>query len=179
MGQNAKFTREGTRQETKIGKLPGSFGFCPLVWKKFLTTVSIFIERGVGYPETYAASEKRSGKHVHGSHGGRRSCLLVCNGFFILGWYFVLLATKVETLYAFRLIFGMGVGIAYTTCPMYLSEVASTEIRGHFDRRQRVYRIAFHLLHRTLGILHHAGKHSFNTANDIRRNIHMVSRKSL
>lgn len=61
---------------------------------------------------------------------GRRFCLLVCNGFFILGWSFVLLATKVEILYVSRVILGMGVGIAYTTCPMYLSEVASTEIRG-------------------------------------------------
>lgn len=61
---------------------------------------------------------------------GRRFCLLGCSGFFILGWSFVLLATKVEVLYVSRVILGIGVGIAYTTSPMYLSEVASTEIRG-------------------------------------------------
>ena len=61
---------------------------------------------------------------------GRRFCLLGCSGFFILGWSFVLLATNVEILYVSRVILGIGVGIAYTTSPMYLSEVANTEIRG-------------------------------------------------
>ncbi|XP_043528708.1 sugar transporter ERD6-like [Frieseomelitta varia] len=61
---------------------------------------------------------------------GRRFCLLGCSGFFILGWSFVLLATNVEILYVSRVILGIGVGIAYTASPMYVSEVADTKIRG-------------------------------------------------
>ncbi|CAD1471412.1 unnamed protein product, partial [Heterotrigona itama] len=61
---------------------------------------------------------------------GRSLCLIACSGFFILGWLIVLLATNVAALYASRVILGIGVGIAYTTNPMYISEVADTEIRG-------------------------------------------------
>lgn len=41
-----------------------------------------------------------------------------------------MLARNVPTIYASRLISGLGYGIAYTAAPMYLGEIASDECRG-------------------------------------------------
>ncbi|XP_029039433.1 facilitated trehalose transporter Tret1-like isoform X1 [Osmia bicornis bicornis] len=61
---------------------------------------------------------------------GRKRCLMISSGFFIVGWLIVLFAKTVEALYVSRVILGVGVGISYTTNPMYVSEVADTNIRG-------------------------------------------------
>lgn len=61
---------------------------------------------------------------------GRKRCLLLSSGFFIVGWLVVLLATSVTALYVARVTLGVGVGVAYTTNPMYVSEVADVNIRG-------------------------------------------------
>ncbi|XP_026667970.1 facilitated trehalose transporter Tret1-like [Ceratina calcarata] len=61
---------------------------------------------------------------------GRKRCLMLSSGFFILGWLLVLFVNTVATLYVARVILGIGVGISYTTNPMYVSEVADTNIRG-------------------------------------------------
>lgn len=61
---------------------------------------------------------------------GRKRCLMLSSGFFITGWLIVLFAQSVTVLYISRLILGIGVGIAYTTNPMYVSEVADINIRG-------------------------------------------------
>lgn len=61
---------------------------------------------------------------------GRKRCLLLASGFFIAGWIVVFFARSVAALYASRMILGVGVGISYTTNPMYVSEVADVEIRG-------------------------------------------------
>lgn len=61
---------------------------------------------------------------------GRKKCLLLASGFFIVGWIIVFFAKTVAALYISRVILGIGVGIAYTINPMYVSEVADVEIRG-------------------------------------------------
>lgn len=61
---------------------------------------------------------------------GRKRCLLLASSFFIVGWIIVFFAQTVAALYVSRVILGIGVGIAYTTNPMYVSEVADVEIRG-------------------------------------------------
>lgn len=61
---------------------------------------------------------------------GRKRCLMISSGFFIVGWLIVLFAKSVDALYISRVTLGVGVGISYTTNPMYVSEVADTNIRG-------------------------------------------------
>ncbi|XP_018396522.1 PREDICTED: facilitated trehalose transporter Tret1-like isoform X1 [Cyphomyrmex costatus] len=61
---------------------------------------------------------------------GRKRCLLLASGFFIVGWAIVFFVKTVVALYISRVILGIGVGISYTTNPMYVSEVADVEIRG-------------------------------------------------
>lgn len=50
--------------------------------------------------------------------------------FYILGWLLVIVAQNVYYLYVSRMILGIGVGMSYTTNPMYVSEVADVNIRG-------------------------------------------------
>ncbi|XP_031828519.1 facilitated trehalose transporter Tret1 isoform X2 [Nomia melanderi] len=61
---------------------------------------------------------------------GRKRGLLLSSAFFIIGWIIVLFAETVTALYISRIILGIGVGISYTTNPMYISEVADVNIRG-------------------------------------------------
>ncbi|XP_026758664.1 facilitated trehalose transporter Tret1-like [Galleria mellonella] len=61
---------------------------------------------------------------------GRKKTLLLAAVPYILGWILIMLASNVATIYASRLISGLGYGIAYTTAPMYLGEIASDEVRG-------------------------------------------------
>ncbi|XP_044002400.1 proton myo-inositol cotransporter-like [Aphidius gifuensis] len=61
---------------------------------------------------------------------GRKFSLLCSSIFFSIGWLFVIFGNNVFALYASRIILGIGVGMSYTTNPMYVSEVADTNIRG-------------------------------------------------
>ncbi|XP_053616284.1 facilitated trehalose transporter Tret1-like [Plodia interpunctella] len=61
---------------------------------------------------------------------GTKKTLLLAAIPYIIGWILVMLAGNVPTIYVSRLISGIGYGIAYTTAPMYLGEIASDEVRG-------------------------------------------------
>ncbi|XP_013194752.2 facilitated trehalose transporter Tret1 [Amyelois transitella] len=61
---------------------------------------------------------------------GTKKTLLLASVPYIIGWILVMLAGNVPTIYVSRLISGIGYGIAYTTAPMYLGEIASDEVRG-------------------------------------------------
>ena len=61
---------------------------------------------------------------------GRKFCLLFSSLFYITGWFIVIFANDVRALYTSRIVLGIGVGMSYTTNPMYVSEVADTNIRG-------------------------------------------------
>ncbi|XP_043289557.1 facilitated trehalose transporter Tret1-like isoform X2 [Venturia canescens] len=61
---------------------------------------------------------------------GRKFSLMFSSIFYIVGWVIVLVAGSVGALYASRVVLGIGVGMSYTTNPMYVSEVADTNIRG-------------------------------------------------
>ncbi|XP_033186459.2 uncharacterized protein LOC117155029 [Bombus vancouverensis nearcticus] len=61
---------------------------------------------------------------------GRKYCLIACSITFTLGWLHMYFATSVRMLYFARGILGIGVGIARTINPMFLSEVADIKLRG-------------------------------------------------
>ncbi|XP_075970867.1 trehalose transporter 1-like protein [Anticarsia gemmatalis] len=61
---------------------------------------------------------------------GTKKTLLLAAVPYIIGWILVMFAGNVPTIYASRLISGLGYGIAYTTAPMYLGEIASDNVRG-------------------------------------------------
>ncbi|XP_033186474.2 uncharacterized protein LOC117155042 [Bombus vancouverensis nearcticus] len=61
---------------------------------------------------------------------GRKYCLIACSIVFIIGWLDMYIATSVRTLYFSRGILGIGVGIARTINPMFVSEVADVKVRG-------------------------------------------------
>ncbi|XP_068983641.1 uncharacterized protein [Bombus flavifrons] len=61
---------------------------------------------------------------------GRKQCLLICSTMFTVGWFIIYEANSVPMLYLARLILGIGVGIAHTINPMYVSEVANRNLRG-------------------------------------------------
>ncbi|KAJ0182638.1 hypothetical protein K1T71_002007 [Dendrolimus kikuchii] len=61
---------------------------------------------------------------------GPKKTLLLAAVPYIIGWILVMLAGNIPTIYASRLISGLGYGIAYTAAPMYLGEIASDEVRG-------------------------------------------------
>ncbi|CAG9132326.1 unnamed protein product [Plutella xylostella] len=61
---------------------------------------------------------------------GTKKTLLLAAIPYIVGWVLVMLASNVLTIYASRLVSGLGYGIAYTAAPMYLGEIASDEVRG-------------------------------------------------
>ncbi|XP_043604617.1 proteoglycan 4-like, partial [Bombus pyrosoma] len=59
----------------------------------------------------------------------RRNCLLLCSTMFTVGWCIIFLATSVRKLFLARVILGIGVGIAHTVNPKYVSEIADIKIR--------------------------------------------------
>ncbi|XP_068983682.1 uncharacterized protein [Bombus flavifrons] len=61
---------------------------------------------------------------------GRKYCLLLCSTVFIFGWFEMYSATSVQNLYFARGVLGIGVGIARTINPMFVSEVTDIEYRG-------------------------------------------------
>ncbi|XP_076235998.1 facilitated trehalose transporter Tret1 isoform X2 [Calliopsis andreniformis] len=61
---------------------------------------------------------------------GRKRCLMFSSAFFIAGWIIILAANTIVEFYVSRVILGIGVGISYTTNPMYVTEVADIKIRG-------------------------------------------------
>ncbi|XP_033364499.1 uncharacterized protein LOC117242158 [Bombus vosnesenskii] len=64
---------------------------------------------------------------------GRKYCLVACSIMFTIGWLDMYFATSVRTLYFARGILGIGVGIARTINPMFVSEVADIKQRGHLS----------------------------------------------
>ena len=61
---------------------------------------------------------------------GRKNCLLLCSTIFSIGWFIIYRTTSVQEIYLARVIQAVGVGIAHTINPVYVSEVASSNIRG-------------------------------------------------
>ena len=61
---------------------------------------------------------------------GRRICLLSTGPMFLISWLLVLYVRNVEVLCVARIIQGMGIGVVFTSLPVYLSEISSPEIRG-------------------------------------------------
>ncbi|XP_033186469.2 uncharacterized protein LOC117155038 [Bombus vancouverensis nearcticus] len=64
---------------------------------------------------------------------GRKYCLVACSIMFTIGWIDMYFATSVRTLYFARGILGIGIGIARTINPMFVSEVADIKRRGQLS----------------------------------------------
>lgn len=61
---------------------------------------------------------------------GRKSSLLIAAVPLTIGWILIIVAWNPYVLYASRFISGIGQGIVYVVCPMYIGEIADKEIRG-------------------------------------------------
>ena len=61
---------------------------------------------------------------------GRWKVLMVTAAVFIIAPIGMALAPDVGTLFVFRLVVGLGAGLAAVTLPVYLSEIAPSRIRG-------------------------------------------------
>ncbi|KAG7191064.1 hypothetical protein KM043_007106 [Ampulex compressa] len=61
---------------------------------------------------------------------GRKTGLLIAGVPLFVSWILIIMAGNPYVLYASRFISGLGVGIVYVICPMYLGEIADKEIRG-------------------------------------------------
>ena len=61
---------------------------------------------------------------------GRRPCIILASGVFVIGSLSLSFATSFETLLVGRLVLGVGVGLTSMTVPMYIAEVAPSENRG-------------------------------------------------
>lgn len=61
---------------------------------------------------------------------GRKYTLLLTSIPLILAWILIIVANSAGVLYASRILSGISYGMAYTTMPMYLGEIASDAIRG-------------------------------------------------
>jgi SP family sugar:H+ symporter-like MFS transporter len=76
---------------------------------------------------------------------GRRNLILIAAVTFCVGAIGAALAPNVGVLMLFRVVLGLAVGTAALTAPLYLSEIAPTEIRGAIS--------SFNQLMITVGIL--------------------------
>jgi MFS family permease len=78
---------------------------------------------------------------------GRRRLIILAALMFGLGGIGTALSVNAAMLVAFRIIMGMGIGISSVVVPLYLSEMAPTEIRGSGhpkqpdDRHRDTYRL--------------------------------------
>lgn len=63
-------------------------------------------------------------------HWGRRPSILLTGPLYFLSWMIVLAWPSIGALYFSRILQGLSMGIVFTVVPLYLSEIASPEIRG-------------------------------------------------
>ena len=61
---------------------------------------------------------------------GRKASLLLAGVPLFLGWVLILIAWHPYVLYTSRFISGIGQGVVYVVCPMYIGEIADKNIRG-------------------------------------------------
>ena len=61
---------------------------------------------------------------------GRKSSLLMAGLPLFFGWVLIIVAWDPYILYAARFISGLGQGVVYVVCPMYIGEIADKNIRG-------------------------------------------------
>lgn len=61
---------------------------------------------------------------------GRKTSLIAAGIPLTLGWILILMAWNPYVLFASRFISGIGQGIVYVICPMYIGEIADKNIRG-------------------------------------------------
>ncbi|XP_011303671.1 facilitated trehalose transporter Tret1 [Fopius arisanus] len=61
---------------------------------------------------------------------GRKTSLLLSGLPLLAGWVLIIIAWNPYVLYASRFISGVGQGVVYVVCPMYIGEIADKNIRG-------------------------------------------------
>ncbi|XP_011137507.1 facilitated trehalose transporter Tret1 [Harpegnathos saltator] len=61
---------------------------------------------------------------------GRKTSLLIAGVPLTVGWLLIVIAWNPYVLYTSRFISGIGQGVVYVVCPMYIGEIADKEIRG-------------------------------------------------
>lgn len=61
---------------------------------------------------------------------GRKRVLLISHAPFLISWLLVAIAPTIWFAYAARILSGIGDGIMYALLPVYISEIASADLRG-------------------------------------------------
>ncbi|XP_076759297.1 facilitated trehalose transporter Tret1 [Xylocopa sonorina] len=61
---------------------------------------------------------------------GRKVCLLIAGIPLAVSWVLIIIAWKPYVLYVSRFIAGIGLGVSYVVCPMYIGEIADKKVRG-------------------------------------------------
>ncbi|CAL7937432.1 unnamed protein product [Xylocopa violacea] len=61
---------------------------------------------------------------------GRKMCLLIAGIPLAVSWVLIIIAWQPYVLYISRFIAGIGLGVSYVVCPMYIGEIANKKIRG-------------------------------------------------
>lgn len=61
---------------------------------------------------------------------GRKTCLLASSLPLFIGWLLIIIAWNPYILFASRFISGLGQGVVYVVCPVYICEIADKKIRG-------------------------------------------------
>lgn len=61
---------------------------------------------------------------------GRKASLLLAGVPLLIGWILIIAAWHPYVLYCSRFISGLGQGVVYVVCPMYIGEIADKDIRG-------------------------------------------------
>ena len=69
---------------------------------------------------------------------GRKYTLLMAVPLYIVSWILTVTVKHVYSLYAMRILQGMGVGIVCTVVPLYLGEIAAPQIRGFIGTMSNV-----------------------------------------
>ncbi|XP_068084591.1 facilitated trehalose transporter Tret1-like [Anabrus simplex] len=61
---------------------------------------------------------------------GRKRTMLALTVPFLLGWIIITAAQSVGVIYFARILLGFAVGAVFTVCPMYVGEIAESNVRG-------------------------------------------------
>lgn len=114
------FIQEDLGTASVFGGLIRALGFSLGPFLNGLIVSSLLLGAMVGAGSAGALSDRL----------GRKSLLLVAAAVFAVGSVGTALAPNTDALLLFRLVLGLAVGAVSVVVPMYLSEVAPTEVRG-------------------------------------------------
>lgn len=82
---------------------------------------------------------------------GRKLCFVGSTSIIVVGWIIVIFSKTIWTLYLARFLFGISMGIVFTTVPLYIAEIASPRIRGALSTCFQAMLYLGHLIEFSIG----------------------------